>query len=452
MPLRFDGTPARGDAGMRPVIQDRAEFIIGTLHRHGYRALVVGGSIRDILIRRVPSDMDIVTDAPEHEICRMFEKERIKKVGRQFSLFLVNGVEVASCRGGCESGGFPVNDLEMRDFTINSMAFDPASGEWIDPFSGREDLHRKIVRFVKDPEKRILEDPLRIVRACRFAATLGGSIEPASFDAICRHAYLLKEQVAGERIQEEILKAMHAARPSVFFEYLHRVGGLGSVLPCLDRCRELDGGPHHAESVFEHCMLTGDAVSRKFPLLRLAAFLHDTGKYDAAAPGEKGLTFVGHEKKVGPVHADLKRLAFSNRRIEYILSIIRVHMRPLTEDTGEKAARRILVFLEAHNVPYRDFMRIRIADKRANLAKKPYTLHDIRVRFEKLKKANDAAEEGFGLKSLAVGGEEVMRILNIPQGPRVGEALTFLLEKVVDDPSLNTKARLEKLLLEHFTF
>ena len=451
MPLRFDGIPVRDDACMRPVIDKRAAFIIDTLHRNGHRALVVGGSIRDSLMNRVPSDMDIVTNAPENDIFRLFEKERVKKVGRQFSLFLVNGIEVACCRGDEESGGFPLNDLGMRDFTINSMAFDPACGEWFDPFSGREDLNRGIVRFTGDPEKRIFEDPLRIVRACRFAARLDGSIEPASFDAVRRHAYLLKEQVAGERIREEILKAMDAAKPSVFFENLYRAGGLKSVLPCLDRCGELDGGPHHAETVFEHCMLTGNAVSRKYPLLRLAAFLHDTGKYDAAVQGEKGVTFAGHEKKADPVLADLKRLAFSNRQIAYILSVIRVHMRPLTPDTSEKAVRRILTFLDAHNVSYRDFMRIRIADKKANLAKEPYTLHDIRVRFEKLKKASEEAEEGFGLKSLAVGGEDVMRILEIPEGPRVGEALAFLLEKVVDDPSLNTRARLETLLQERFT-
>ena len=446
MPLRFDGTRVRVDAVMQPVIDDRAQLVIDTLHRQGYRALVVGGSIRDSLIRQVPSDLDIVTDAPENEMFPMFEKERIKKVGRQFSLFLVNEVEVACCRGGSEPGGFPLNDLGMRDFTINSMAFDPATGEWIDPFSGREDLDQGIVRFVKDPEKRILEDPLRIVRACRFAARLNGSIEPASFDAICRHAYLLKEMVAGERIREEILKAMVAVRPSVFFGYLYRIGGLEFVLPCLARCCELDGGPHHAETVFEHCMLTGNAVSPKYPLLRLAAFLHDTGKYDAAVPGENGMTFAGHEKELDMVYADLKRLAFSNRHIDYLLSVIRVHMRPLAPDTSEKAVRRILTFLEACNASYRDFMRIRIADKKGNLAKKPYTPHDIRIRFAKLKKASEAAQEGFGLKSLALGGEDVMRILDIPEGPRVGEALGFLLEKVADDPSVNTKAQLEKLL------
>ena len=450
MPLRSDGTRVRVDAVMQPVIDKRAAFIIDTLRRHGHRALVVGGSLRDSLIRRVPSDLDIVTDAPESEMFRMFEKERIKKVGRQFSLFLVNEVEVACCRGR-EYGRFPLNDLGMRDFTINSMAFDPATGEWIDPFSGREDLAQGVVRFVKNPEKRILEDPLRIVRACRFASSLNGSIEPASFDAICRHTYLLKENVAGERIREEILKAMCTVRPSVFFEYLYRAGGLGFVLPCLYRCYKLDGGPHHAETVFDHCMLTGDAVIPKYPLLRLAAFLHDTGKYDAAAPGENGITFAGHERELDPVYADLKRLSFSNRHIDYLLSVIRVHMRPLTEDTSEKAVRRILTFLEARNVSYRDFMRIRIADKKGNLAKKPYTLHDIRVRFAKLKKASESAEEGFGLKSLAIGGEDVMRILDIPEGPGVGEALGFLLDKVVDEPSLNTEARLEKLLIERFT-
>jgi len=446
--LLFGTIPDGADAMMRQVIEERAKFIIDTLHCHGYRALVVGGSIRDSLRNRVPSDMDIVTDAPENEMFRMFEKERIKKVGRQFSLFLVNGVEVACCRSRA-SGRFPLNDLGMRDFTINSMAFDPETGEWIDPFSGREDLNQGIVRFVKDPEERIIEDPLRIVRACRFAARLGGSIEPGSFDAIGRYAYLLKEQVAPERIREEIVKAMHAARPSVFFENLHRAGGLRFVLPCLDRCYDLDGGPHHAETVFEHCMLTGDAVSRKYPLLRLAAFLHDAGKYDAAASGEKGITFAGHEKKYGPVHADLKRLAFSNDRIEYILSVFRVHMRPLTPETTEKAVRRILVFLEAHNVPYRDFMRIRIADKKGNVAKKPYTLQDIRIRFEKLKNVSEKAEGGFGLKSLALRGGDVMNILDIPEGPRVGEALGFLMEEVVEDPSVNTQEQLEKLLLQH---
>ncbi len=435
---------------MRLIIDDKAGEVIETLRRRGYRALVVGGSVRDCMMNKAPSDIDIVTNAPVEEIFRLFEGESVRQVGRQFSVFLVNGIEVACARSGGESERFPLNDLGMRDFTINSMAIDPAFDGLIDPFSGLHDLENRVVRFTGNPEERILEDPLRIVRACRFTSLLDGSIDPASFDAMCRYVYLLKEQTSPERFRTEILKAMLHPRPSVFFDTLRLAGGLQFVLPSLDRCYDLDGGPYHGETVFEHCMLAGDAVSRKYPLLRLAGFLHDAGKFDAAVPGKKGVSFPGHEIETGAIGSDLKRMAFSTREIEYILAVIHTHMRPLTPDTGEKAVRKTLASLESRNVPFRDFMRIRIADKRSNLLKQPYTLHDIRIRFEKLVKAHQGADEGFGLKHLAITGDDVMKILNIQEGPRVGEALEFLLERVFDDPAVNTGTELERLLIRHF--
>ncbi|MEA1967822.1 MAG: CCA tRNA nucleotidyltransferase, partial [Thermodesulfobacteriota bacterium] len=339
----------------------KAEHIIEKLETCGYRAYIVGGAVRDMILDESILDFDIVTDASLNEIQAIFhlihKKKKVKKVGSTFKICIVNDIEVAASRSDDLQSPFPENDLGKRDFTMNSMAYDLFSDRIIDPFSGQEDLKQRIIRFTKSPEMRIKEDPLRMVRACRFVSKIKGKIDPASLDAIKRHKDLIPEKVAMERIRLEILKAMEYEKPSMFFQALHRTELLEHIFPSLDRCFDLDGGPHHGETVFEHCMLVGDALSPKKPLLRIAGYLHDAGKYDAAEFKDGKLTFPGHEKKKDKILADLKNLKFSREEIKYIDSIITVHMRPLTEKSTPKAIRRILVLLEKHQLSYHDFLR-----------------------------------------------------------------------------------------------
>ncbi|MFO7885112.1 MAG: CCA tRNA nucleotidyltransferase [Desulfobacteraceae bacterium] len=437
---------------MHKAIPTEVENILKTLASNGFKACIAGGAVRDMLLGCPVQDYDIVTDASISEIQKIFKDKTIKTVGSTFHICLVNAIEVASCRSTESKTSFPETDLGKRDFTINSMAWDPLSQTIIDPFSGRTDLAEKIIRFTQDPDTRISEDPLRMIRACRFAAKINGNIDPDACDAIQKNKNLVPQKTAFERIRMEILKAMICKTPSVFFRHLHRTGLLAHILPSLDRCYDLDGGPHHGETVFDHCLLTGDALSPKSPLLRLAGFLHDTGKYDAAEIKDGQLTFPGHEKKRQAVIKDLQRLKFSIKEITYIDDLISVHMRPLKEDTSPKAVRRILAKLEERHLTYQDFLRMRIADKKANLnpEKRPYTLSEIRARINKFRNElfnHNGNGAVFRIKDLAVSGKDIMDILDIPQGPLVGEVMAHLFEKVLENPELNQPEQLRQLAL-----
>lgn len=430
---------------METVLTPGVEFILERLAKNRFKAYIAGGAVRDMVSQKRPSDVDIVTNASLAEVQRIFKGEHVRMVGKSFHVCLVNGIEVASLRG--HASAFPESDLGKRDLTVNSMGWDPGTRAVIDPFSGQKDLELGLIRFTRDGDRRILEDPLRMVRACRFVSQINGRLAPETFDAIRRHGHLVNTRVAKERIRSEILKAMGHEKPSLFFNALRKTGLLISVFPCLDRLVDLDGGPFHSETVFEHCMIVGDSLSPRRPLLRLAGFLHDAGKFEAARVIDGKLTFRGHEEHRETIVADLSRLKFSNQEIDYIDAIIRVHMRPLTQETTPKAVRRILALLEQHGVTYQEFMRIRIADMGGNRAKRPYTLGEIRLRLNKLlTEIRGNGGGGFSIRELDISGKEVMALLNLSQGPAVGRVMNLLFERVLDDPTLNTRAALAALV------
>jgi tRNA nucleotidyltransferase/poly(A) polymerase len=324
------------------------------------------------------------------------------------------------------------------------MAYDPLEKKLIDPYDGKKDLEKRMIRFTREPEARIKEDPVRMIRACRFCAMIDGTFSIGSLDAILSCKGLLKASVAKERIRHEIMKAMALKQPSLFFRALRTTGLLAGIFPSLDRCYDLDGGPHHAETVFEHCLLVGDALPAKFPLMRLAGFLHDTGKFDAAEDTDGKQTFEGHETHVWATRKDLETLRFSAAEIAYILSLMQTHMRPLTEETTPKAARRLLAMLADHGLDYRAFMRMRIADKKGNLAKSPYTLTQIKVRLKKL--IHEIQKEtAFQKKDLQISGSDIMQILDMAPGPKIGEIKQQLFERVLDQPELNDYSELAML-------
>nr|WP_320190429.1 CCA tRNA nucleotidyltransferase [uncultured Desulfobacter sp.] len=426
--------------------------ILETLWREGYQAFLVGGAVRDALLGIAPGDVDILTNALPEDLARLFADQDPKYVGKTFAVTLVDKVEVATCRSAdkkavAEGHTFPATDLGRRDLTINSMAWDPETRTLSDPFGGQTDIENGIIRFTREPFDRIEEDPVRMVRACRFAARFRFKIEPDTFDAIRARAHKITAQGAADRIQREIVKAMDMDKPSLFFNLLHDTGLLVHILPSLDRCYDLDGGPHHGETVFEHNLLVGDALPASMPTLRLAGFLHDTGKRDALEIKEGRNTFPGHQRSTQAMMEDLERLRFSKKDLDYIYALVRGHMRPLKADTTAKAVRRLLVMLDDLNLSYQDFLRMRIADKKSNLnpVKKPYTLGDIRLRLEKILDALNS-QTPFNVNSLDITGSDIQQILNLPQGPGIGKVKALLFEQVLDEPSLNTKQTLEDLV------
>jgi tRNA nucleotidyltransferase/poly(A) polymerase len=435
--------------------------ILETLWTAGFQAFLAGGAVRDALLGIAPADVDILTNALPADLSRLFADQDSKYVGKSFAVTLVNKVEVATCRPpdkkAVDAGHtFPATDLGRRDLTINSMAWDPETRTLADPFGGQADIENKTIRFTRDPFDRIEEDPVRMVRACRFAARFGFKIEPDAFDAIRAHAHKITAQGIADRIQLEVVKAMGMDKPSGFFHLLHDTGLLARILPSLDRCYDLDGGPHHGETVFEHNLLVGDALPASMPILRLAGFLHDTGKADALEIKDGRNTFPGHQKFTRAMMADLERLRFSRKDMDYIYALVRGHMRPLKADTSPKAVRRLLAMLDDLNLSYQDFLRMRIADKKGNLnpVKKPYCLGDIRLRLGKILDALNE-QTPFNINELDISGRDIQQILDLPQGPAIGKVKAFLFEQVLEDPSLNQKKILEDLVRQmsqkHFT-
>ncbi|MFC1812349.1 CCA tRNA nucleotidyltransferase [Thermodesulfobacteriota bacterium] len=408
----------------------------------GYQAYLVGGVARDILAGEDPSDMDIATDATPDVVELLFRDRRVKTVGKSFGVVRVDGCEVATFRhdrySGLDDKACEVSyaetieeDLGRRDLTINAMAFCNRSGDIIDPHNGRKDLKNRTIRFVGNPKDRICEDPNRIVRACRFLAKIDGQFSTETFEAIKDYTFYVRDHVAPERLKSEIMKAMNIQAASRFFYAMHNIGALQYLFPSMDRCYNHPHGSHHLEDVFDHLMLCGDSISPKFPLLKLAGYLHDVGKppeYKLDQKTEK-YHFGGHASTGSEmVRSEMSRLKFSNKEINVVTFLIGLHMKKV-RNISRKSARRLLANLESRGIGYKNFLRLQIADRKANLAKQPYGFHDIKEMTMVIKRELSTP---FSVNDLAVNGREVMEILNIPQGPKVGEVLNGLFDHVMD--------------------
>ncbi len=431
---------------IHPPLSEQAESILARLTENGFKPYIVGGAVRDALLDRSSGDVDILSLADLKQIRDLFADRKVKIAGRTFPVCLVNGIEVAAPRQPKDLTNFPESDLGHRDLTINAMALDPETGKFIDPFNGRQDLENRVIRFTRNPEDRIEEDPVRMIRACRFAALLDAGFDPASQAAVALAAERIATQAAPERVRLEIFKAMTMKQPSLFFKTLQRTGLLKFIFPSLDRCLDLDGGPHHGETVFEHCLLVGDALPADRPLLRLAGYLHDTGKFDAARITDGKLTFVGHENETSALEKDLEKLKFSNTDTAFLIAVFKSHMRPLDELTTPRAARRLLVMLKEYGLDFRDFLRMRLADRKGNLKKDPYTFGEIKIKLKKLLDEIHASPL-FGVNQLKITGTEIAGIFGVSPGPQIGKIKQMLFEQVLDDPTLNTNEKLKNICL-----
>ena len=440
------------------------------LRANGFEAHICGGYVRDMLLGRDLSktDKDIATNAGPGELMELFRDARPTLAGDSFPVVYVGLIEVATYRGKVDfhtSGVGPRgrvepgvslhDDLGRRDLTINAMAYDPQRGRVIDPFGGRDDLARGLIRFVRNPDARILEDPNRILRACRFLALTQGSFDPASFTALRRHGSLLarinpdsgKPLVPPERIGHEIRKAMKIPKASAFFRALHDIGVLDMVLPSLEACYDHPHGEHHYEDIFSHAMLCGDAISPRFPILKLAGYLHDVGKpasHEIDAEGNIA-NFIGHARKGAALLAgELEALRFSQAEIARITGLTLDHMKPLNIVKPKNIRKLATKWSDAGLTP-EDFIRLGIADRKANLKWPDYTLGDIRNLFVKPIRAALDDNPPLRVKDLALSGRELIEAFRLTPGPIVGWLQRELLEHVLEDPARNKPGLLLEL-------
>lgn len=424
-------------------VKSGAEEIIKKLKARGFPAFLVGGCVRDALLGQGPEEWDITTRARPDEVTQLFEK--VIPTGIEYgtvTVLLPDGkYEVTTFRADEKyvDGRHPSNvkftddihkDLSRRDFTINALAYDPATRQLIDDFKGQEDLKKKIIRTVGDPLARFSEDGLRPIRACRFAALLEFQIEEKTFASIPETLAVVKK-VAPERIHDEIVKLLKAERPSIGFELLRKAGLLSFILPELEKCCGVEQPPeYHPWDVYWHSLYACDAAPKDNVLVRLAALLHDLGKPSCKVD----FTFYDHDR-VGIEMAEklLRRLKFSNADIEKIVNLVANHMFDYHADWGDAAVRRFIRRVGGiQNIP--DLFALRRADALAMRHKIGTAyLEELQRRIDKV----IAEENALHITDLKIDGNDVMRTLKIKPGPKVGQVLSALLEKVLDDPKLN---------------
>lgn len=438
---------------------EKALAICRTLFNAGYESWLVGGAVRDSILGRDPHDWDIATDARPDVVCGLFKHvvETGIKHGTVSVILDDEPFEVTTFRsdGEYSDGRHPDavefvdtigQDLARRDFTVNAIAYDPIRDKWQDPFGGRDDIDARLLRAVGDASARFREDGLRMVRAARFAATLGFALDVATERAMVCELHTLGG-LAAERIHAEWLKALLAPQPSLFFRVMQATGMLEPICPELVPLIGCEQNRWHAFDVWNHSLSVLDNTSANL-VLRLAATFHDVSKPATKGLNEKtgGVTFYDHEV-VGAGVADgiLARMKFSTEHRDKAVHLIRHHLIPYERGWAASAIRRWVRRIGLENVaPLLQLARADIAGKGpAAIEMRTDAIDDLEYRIAHMQIQDPIVTK---TTALAINGADVMTYLGIGQGKQVGEALNFLLEMVTEKPEINTREGLLKML------
>jgi len=424
------------------------------LREAGHEAWAVGGAVRDRLLAETPGDWDVATDAEPDRVRAIFP--RTFPVGIEHGTVGVQAaeetIEVTTFRTDVATDGrhsevrFGVSleeDLARRDFTINAIAWDPVGGDLRDPFGGRADLERGVLRTVGDPDRRLPEDYLRVLRAFRFAARFGLEYEERTRTALARHAIGVS-RLSGERVRDELLKTFaQARRASRALSDWQETGAMARLLPEVAVGFGVEQNRFHADDVGIHTLMVVDNVHQRRPFLRVVALFHDVGKPPTRVshPETGDWTFPQHER-IGAelTRQAMSRLRFSNREIERAVHLVRVHMDLFPPEASDAAVRRWIRRVGEENVW--DLYRLHLADWRGNRnrgSERPLVERFRRVR------AVLAAEHALTVGDLAIDGDDLVA-LGLEPGPLFGAVLEATLERVVEEPALNTRERLLTLV------
>ncbi|HET6203714.1 MAG TPA: CCA tRNA nucleotidyltransferase [Planctomycetota bacterium] len=356
---------ARGGGGAE------AAGVVDRLRKAGHEAYLAGGVVRDLLLGREPGDFDVATSARPEEVERLFR--RTVPLGRAFGTIAVVGekesVQVTTFRRDglyvdarhpeSVSFGGAREDARRRDFTVNGIFGDPASGEVLDYVGGVPDLRAGVLRAIGDPDARFREDALRILRFPRFAAQLGFDLDPATEEAARATAGLLS-RISAERIRDEIAKILTGPAPGRGLRLLDRLGILPVVLPEIAAMKGVAQPPefHPEGDVFEHTCLVLEQLEPRSLFLAFAALLHDVGKPPTFRVAER-IRFDGHAK-IGSQMSEriLRRLRFSRREVEGVARLVADHLRMPDVPKMREGRRRLFL----RRADFEDLLALHRAD------------------------------------------------------------------------------------------
>lgn len=442
-------------------IDKEIKVILEKIDKAGFEVAAVGGAVRNILSDKPIDGWDLTTNATPEELLKIFPEAHYTN---RFGTVLVpldkkEIVEVTTYRTevGYSDNRHPDKvswgktldeDLARRDFTVNTIALRFTQGklsdDYVDPYGGQNDLKNKIIRAVGDPNERFSEDALRMMRAIRFAATLGFEIETKTLEAIKKNAEKLSN-ISGERIRDELFKVVASENVDLGIKLFRETGLLEIFLPELDVCfsvEQVSPKRHHIFDVGTHCVLSAKYCPSDDVIVRFAAMLHDIGKAKVAKVTSDGVrTFYNHEVVGSRIANNIcDRLHLSKDQKEKVFKLVRWHQFSVGENQTDSAVRRFINNVGLENVE--DMIAVRIGDRLGSgiTDSEGWRLKLFRQRIK------DVLKQPFTVRDLKINGSDVMKRLGLKPGPKIGEILNKLFEEVQEDPKKNEKEYLLKRL------
>ena len=432
---------------MKIILPSNIEYVLTTLENNGYEAYIVGGCVRDFLLGKTPYDYDVTTNATPEQVKACFLKNKVIETGLKHGTVTVltddGNVEITTYRidGDYKDNRHPdkvifsaniEDDVKRRDFTVNSIAYNPQKG-FVDLFNGRDDIETGIITCVGNPDERFNEDALRILRALRFASVLGFDISSETSDSIHRNKNLINN-VSVERIWSEFKKILCGKNAHIILE--EYVDVIGVFIPEILKTVGFEqNNPYHCYDVFKHTVV----AIKNSPynvIIRLAAFFHDIGKPHTYFTDEKGIGhFYSHAKVSEKIVYDvLLRLKSDNFTREKVCMLVRYHDRQIEETT--KAVKRLLTKLSFDDV------RSLLLLKRCDTLGQTPEIHNERCAYlDRIGKLVDKIEnEGacLSLRTLEINGNDI-KTLGITEGKLIGKILNSALKSVIDEKIPNDK-------------
>ena len=435
-------------------IPSEVSRVTKTLTKHGSQAYLVGGCVRDLVSGLKPKDWDVTTDAKPEEIASLFPKTfyendygTVTVVNEDAEDESLRHIEVTPFRLEAKYsdqrhpdrvswGDKLEDDLKRRDFTINALAYNENEGQLVDVYGGQKDLKDGLVRAVGQPDERLTEDPLRIMRGIRLANQLGFAIESETAASIQKNAHLLAK-ISPERIREEFIKMIMGSEPMIGLVLANKLGVLKYIIPELEEGIHVKQNGDHIYEVWEHTLrVLQHAADKNYPLhVRLAALFHDVGKPRTRRWGneKKDWTFYGHDVVGAKMTKNiLEKLHFPGKVTEVVVKLVRNHMFFTDIDKITLSAVRRIIRNVGRDEVW-DLMSVRMCDRigMGRPKESPYRLRKYESMIE------EALRAPTSVAMLKINGEEVIRETGLKSGPKIGFILHTLLEEALEEPKKN---------------